>query len=72
MSMKRKDYDFEALAHKYTLSFQEAMEYFRIGEKRLTRLIKENEDADWVLYVGNRHYIKRPLFEAYLAGVNRL
>ena len=72
MSMKRKDYDFAELAHKYTLSFQEAMEYFRIGEKRLTRLIKENEDADWVLYVGNRHYIKRPLFEAYLAGVSHL
>ena len=72
MSMKRKDYDFAELAHKYTLSFQEAMEYFRIGEKRLTRLIKENEDADWILWVGNRHYIKRPLFEAYLASVSRL
>lgn len=72
MTMKKKSYDFEALANKYTLSFQKAMEYFRIGEKRLTRLIKENEDADWILWVGNRHYIKRPLFEAYLASVSRL
>ena len=31
MSMKRKNYDFAELANKYTLSFQEAMEYFRIG-----------------------------------------
>ena len=69
---QKKTYDFAELANKYTLSFEEAMQYFRIGEKRLRQVIHENEDADWLIWIGNRHYLKRPVFEKYLAGINHL
>ena len=69
---KNKTYEYSELANRYTLSFEEAQAYFLIGEKRLRRIITENEDAPFILYVGNRHYIKRPLFEKYLADVKYL
>lgn len=51
---------------KYTLSIEEAADYFRIGQKRLRQLVAENPDADFVLQVGNRTLIKRKLFEQYI------
>lgn len=51
---------------KYTLSIEEAAEYFRIGQKRLRQLIAENPDADFILQNGNRVQIKRKLFEQYI------
>lgn len=51
---------------KYTLSVEEAADYFRIGQKRLRQLVADNPDADFVLQVGNRILIKRKLFEQYI------
>lgn len=34
---------------KYTLTVQEAAEYFRIGDKKLRKLIDEHPDADFIL-----------------------
>jgi len=51
---------------KYTLSVEEAAEYFRIGESKLRRLINMNTDADWIMWNGNRPQIKRRLFEKYI------
>ncbi len=51
---------------KYTLSIEEAAEYFRIGQKRLRQLVAENPDADFILQNGNRVQIKRKLFEEYI------
>ena len=34
---------------KYTLSIEEAAEYFRIGQKRLRQLVAENPDAEFIL-----------------------
>lgn len=51
---------------KYTLSIEEAAEYFRIGQSRLRRLAEENPDADFLLLNGNRVQIKRKLFERYI------
>ena len=48
---------------KYTLSIEEASRYFRIGEKKLRRLAKENHDANWLIMNGNRLQIKRKQFE---------
>ena len=48
---------------KYTLSIEEASRYFRIGEKKLRRLSKENPDANWLIMNGNRLQIKRKQFE---------
>ena len=51
---------------KYTLSPEEASKYFRIGEKKLRKLIEENPTADFILRNGNRIQIKRRLFEQYI------
>ena len=72
MSTKKKQYDYAELANKFTLTFEEAQTYFHIGEKKLRKLINDNDSADWVLWCGNRHYVKRQLFEKYLSEVHNL
>ena len=54
------------LWEKYILTIQEAAEYFHIGEKKLRRLVEEQENADFIIMNGNRVMIKRKLFEKYL------
>ena len=44
---------------RYTLSVEEAAAYFRIGENKLRRIISENQNADFILWNGNRAQIKR-------------
>lgn len=61
--MQRKEIPFW---EQYTLSIEEAAEYFRIGQKRLRRIISENPDADFILMNGNRVQIKRKLFEDFI------
>ncbi len=51
---------------KYTLSIEEAAEYFRIGQSRLRQLAEENPTANFLLLNGNRVQIKRKLFEDYI------
>ena len=51
---------------KYSLSVEEAAEYFGIGEKRLYALIHEHEGADFILELGAHIRIKRELFEKFL------
>ncbi len=51
---------------KYTLTVQEAAMYFRIGENKLRKIISEDEDANFILWNGNRPQIKRKLFENYV------
>lgn len=51
---------------RYTMSVEEASQYFRIGENKLRRIISENKDADYLLWNGNRPQIKRVLFEKYI------
>ena len=55
---------------KYTLSVEEAAQYFRIGENKIRRLIHENEDADYTLWNGNRPQIKRKKFEDLIDRLN--
>ena len=54
------------LWEKYTLTVDEAAAYFRIGEHKLRRLINENNNADYLLWNGNRVQIKRVKFEKYV------
>lgn len=51
---------------KYTLSIEEASEYFRIGRSRLRQIAEENPNANFLLLNGNRVQIKRKLFENYI------
>jgi DegV family protein with EDD domain len=51
---------------KYTMTVEEAGKYFRVGENKLRKIISENQDADFILWNGNRPQIKRKLFEKYI------
>lgn len=51
---------------KYTLTLNEAAEYFGIGYKKLRQFVSEHSDAKFVLWNGNRAQIKRIQFEKYL------
>ena len=61
-----------AFWEKYTLSVEEAALYFRIGENKLRRLISENEDAEYILWNGNRPQIKRKKFESLIDKLNTI
>lgn len=51
---------------RYTMSVEEATAYFRVGENKLRKLISEDNDADYILWNGNRPQIKRKKFEEYI------
>lgn len=57
---------FVPIWEKYTLSVEEAAAYFRIGEGKLRSMIRDNRDADFLFWNGNRVQIKRRLFEKYI------
>lgn len=64
---QNKTVDYEIpIWRKYTLSVQEAAKYFRIGDKKMRRLIEENPGANYILWNGTRPQIKRKLFEQYV------
>lgn len=54
------------LWEKYALTVNQATEYFNIGERKLRKLIEDNEDAEFVLMNGSRVLIKRAMFEKFL------
>lgn len=52
--------------NKFTFSVQEASAYFGFSDKKLRKLIDENENADYILWNGTRPRIKRVLFEQFV------
>lgn len=54
------------LWEKYTLTIQEAAEYFHIGEKKLRKLVEDDTEANYIIMNGNRVMIKRKLFEQFI------
>ena len=60
------------LWERYTLSVEEAAAYFRIGENKLRKIISENENADYILWNGNRPQIKRKKFEQFVDKLNAI
>lgn len=51
---------------KYSLSLEEASEYFGISYKKLRIFCKEHADEDFIIWNGNRALLKRERFERYL------
>ena len=60
------------LWHKYTLSIEEAAQYFRIGEKKLRRITEENKNSSFILMNGNRIQIKRKQFEKVIDSIDTI
>lgn len=54
------------VSQKYSLTIEEASQYFNIGLNKLRRLAAQNPSAKWVLMKGNRILIKRSQFEKLL------
>lgn len=48
---------------KYTLTVQEASEYFNIGDKKLRKFLSEHEGESHILMNGTKVLIKRKQFE---------
>ena len=57
---------------KFTLSVEEAASYFRIGEGKIRRLINEHQDAEYILWNGNRPQIKRKQFEKLIDSLDSI
>lgn len=55
---------------KYTLTIDEAAQYFGVGTNKLRRLAELNNTADWRLENGNRTLIKRKQFERYIDSLS--
>ena len=51
---------------KYTLTVQEAIIYFHIGEKKMKEILDDNPAADFILMSGKRCMIKRKRFEQFI------
>lgn len=51
---------------KYTLTIEEASQYFGIGEKTLRRFVKEHMEEDFIICNGAKVLIKRKVFEKYI------
>lgn len=58
--------------NQYTLTIEEASEYFRIGETKLRRLVHDNPNAKYLLHNGNRIQIKRVLFERFIDSLDAI
>lgn len=52
--------------NKYTLSVQEAAEYFGFSDKKIRKIIDEHETDNFILWNGTRPRIKRQLFEQFI------
>ena len=52
---------------KYALTVDEASAYFGIGTGKIRELTNDN-DCNFVLWVGNKRLIKKQLFEKYLSS----
>ena len=51
---------------KYSLTIDEAVAYYNIGEKRMRRIVEENQTSDFIIQNGVKTLIKRKKFEAFL------
>lgn len=51
---------------KYTLTLQEAADYFGIGYKKLSKFVDEHKEENFILWNGTRAQIKRTMFEDYV------
>lgn len=52
--------------NKFTFSVQEASEYFGFSDRKIRKLIDEDENADYILWNGTRSRIKKDLFAQFV------
>lgn len=52
--------------NKFTFSVQEASKYFGFSDRKIRKLIDEDENADYILWNGTRPRIKKDLFAQFV------
>lgn len=57
---------------KFTLTIDEAVEYFHIGENKLRDIVNDYPDSGFVLRIGNKTLIKRQKFEQFIDEMDSL
>lgn len=57
---------------KYSLTIDEATEYFGIGQRKLRQLISEHQNSGFFFEVGSKCLIKRKNFEQFLDRVSSI
>nr|WP_308624607.1 excisionase [uncultured Eisenbergiella sp.] len=60
------------LWEKYTLSINEAAQYFNIGEKKIRTLIEQDKDREYSMTNGSMVKIKRKMFEHFLDNTSSI
>ncbi len=65
-TLKEPKYDVP-IWHKTLLSMDEAMAYTGIGKTKL-REMTDSEDCPYILWVGNRRFIKRKVFDECISN----
>ncbi len=55
---------------KFTLTVNEAAQYFNLGEKKIRKLAEDYNDYGFVLQNGNKTLIKRNKFEEFINKTN--
>ena len=68
--MSSKTPPFVPIWEKYAITVQEASKYFTIGENKLYQIVRENADADYLIWIGSKALIKRKRFEEHLDKMN--
>ena len=64
------DKNFVPIWEKFTLTVNEAAQYFNLGEKKIRKLADDYEDYGFVLQNGNKTLIKRSKFEEFINETN--
>lgn len=57
---------------KYALTPEEAAQYFHIGINKIREIIKADRYAEYLMWNGNRTFIKRKMFEEFLNKTNSI
>ena len=60
------------IKYKYCLTIDEAVAYFNIGEKRMRKIVEENQTSDFIIQNGVKTLIKRKKFEAFLDRISSI
>ena len=61
-----------SIADKFLLTITEASEYFNIGQNKIRWIIKEYDNNDLTLSVGNKQLIKKKRFEEFINSISSI
>ena len=67
---EKMEYKKVPIQEKYSLSIEEATEYFGIGSKTLRKILKDDPKANFIIMIGSHIRIKRKAFGKVLDQIH--